>query len=140
VTTKVATDSEIKPDKRWISVMFYVIAITFNLCLVAQLLTVGIAYFDNPAWWNIHIGLVRGYGGLSIVLWGISLIAQFFRKIKYLSAALSILIGLQFASIHLKTPLHLEIFHPLIGFSLFYVSSSLVHATSRTLSSKAERT
>jgi len=30
--------------------------------------------------------------------------------------------------------LHLEILHPLIGFTLFYVSSSLVHRVSPTLS------
>jgi hypothetical protein len=43
-----------------------------------------------------------------------------------------VLLGLQFASIHLKTPFHLEILHPLIGFSLFYISSSLVHHVSRS--------
>jgi hypothetical protein len=139
VTIKVATNLETETDKRWISVTFYVIAIIFNLCLVAQLLTVGVAYFNNPSWWNIHICLVRGYGGLSVVLWGISLIAQFNSKIKNLATALSVLTILQFASIHLKTPLHLEIFHPLIGFSLFYMSSSLVHAISRILLSQPQQ-
>ncbi|MEG4144593.1 DUF6220 domain-containing protein [Microcoleus sp. Pol12B5] len=131
------TSSEIDRDRtpiRWIQLGFYVTSIIFNLCLIAQLLTVGVAYFNNPAWWDIHIWLVRGYSGLSLVLLGWSFIAPFSRRIRHLAASLPVLFGLQFASIHLKTPLHLEILHPLIGFTLLYFSSSLVHSISRTLS------
>ncbi|MEG4627703.1 DUF6220 domain-containing protein [Microcoleus sp. w1-18aA5] len=131
------TSSEIEPDctpTRGILISFYVTSIIFNLCLIAQLLTVGVAYFNNPAWWDIHIWLVRGYSGLSLVLLGWSFIAPFSRRIRHLAASLPVLLGLQFASIHLKTPLHLEILHPLIGFTSLYVSSSLVHSISRTLS------
>jgi Family of unknown function (DUF6220) len=120
---------------RWMAIGFYATSIVFNLCLIAQLLTVGVAYFNNPAWWNIHVWLVRGYGGLSLVLLGWSFIAPFSRRIRHLATSLPVLLGLQFASIHLKSPLHLEILHPLIGFTLLYVSSSLVHHISRTLSS-----
>ena len=120
---------------RWRATGFYATSIVFNLCLICQLLTVGVAYFNNPAWWNIHVLLVRGYGGLSLVLLGWSSIAPFSRRIRHLAASLPVLLGLQFASIHLKSPLHLEILHPLIGFTLLYVSSSLVHRISRILSS-----
>ncbi|MEG5000424.1 DUF6220 domain-containing protein [Microcoleus sp. B4-D4] len=120
---------------RWMAIGFYTTSIIFNLCLISQLLTVGVAYFNNPGWWNIHVWLVRGYGGLSLVLLGWALIAPFSRRIRHLAASLPVLLGLQFASIHLKSPLHLEILHPLIGFTLLYVSSSLVHHLSRTLSS-----
>ncbi|MEG3968073.1 DUF6220 domain-containing protein [Microcoleus sp. T2B6] len=129
---------EIEPDRtptRGILISFYVTSIIFNVCLIAQLLTVGVAYFHNPAWWNIHVWLVRGYSGLSLVLLGWSFIAPFSRRIRHLAASLPILLGLQFSSIHLKSPLHLEILHPLIGFTLLYVSSSLVHRISSTLSS-----
>ncbi|MEG3874514.1 MULTISPECIES: DUF6220 domain-containing protein [unclassified Microcoleus] len=119
---------------RGILISFYVTSIIFNVCLIAQLLTVGVAYFHNPAWWNIHLWFVRGYSGLSLVLLGWSLIAPFSRRIRHLAASLPILLGLQFSSIHLKSPLHLEILHPLIGFTLLYVSSSLVHSIGRTLS------
>jgi hypothetical protein len=51
-----------------------------------------------------------------------------------------LLLGLQIASIHLKSPLHLEVLHPLIGFTLLYVSSSLVHTTSRIVLPKAQLT
>ncbi|MEG4487171.1 DUF6220 domain-containing protein [Microcoleus sp. D2_18a_B4] len=132
------TSSEIEPDRtptRGILISFYVTSIIFNVCLIAQLLTVGVAYFNNPAWWNIHVWLVRGYSGLSLVLLGWSFIAPFSRRIRHLAASLPILLGLQFSSIHLKSPLHLEILHPLIGFTLLYVSSSLVHRISSTLSS-----
>jgi hypothetical protein len=44
------------------------IAVLFNFCLIAQLLTVGLAVFDDPTWWNIHVLLVRGYGGLVVLL------------------------------------------------------------------------
>lgn len=118
----------------WVQIGFYVTSIVFNLCLIAQLLTVGVAYFHDPTWWNIHVWLVRGYSGLSLVILGWSFIAPFPRKISYLAVGLVILLGLQFASIELKTPLQLEIFHPLIGFTLLYVSSSLVHTISRSLS------
>jgi len=110
---------------------FYATSIAFNLCLVAQVLTVGVAAFDDPAWWTVHVWLVRGYSGLSLVLLGGSLIVPFSDKIRSLAASLPVLLGLQFCSIHLKTPLHLEVFHPLVGFTLFYVSSSLVHRVSR---------
>ena len=131
------TTSEIERERtptHWVQIGFYTTSIVFNLCLIAQLLTVGVAYFNDPSWWNIHVWLVRGYGGLSLILWGWSSLAPFSRKIRHLAATLPVLLGLQFVSIHLKTPLHLEVFHPLIGFSLLYVSSTLVHSTSRILS------
>ena len=119
---------------RWIQIGFYTTSIVFNLCLIAQLLTVGVAYFNDPAWWTIHVWLVRGYGGLSFLLLGGSFITPFSNTIRSLAVSLPVLLGLQFASIHLKSPLHLEILHPLIGFMLLYVSSSLVHHVARTLS------
>ncbi len=119
----------------WTRIGFYATSIAFNMGLIAQLLTVGVAYFNNPAWWNIHVWLVRGYSGLSLVLLIWAFIAPFSRKVRYLCASLPILLGFQFASIYLKSPLHLEILHPLIGFTLLYVSSSLVHSTSRFFSS-----
>lgn len=129
------TNSEIeRAPTRWIQIGFYATSIVFNLCLIAQLLTVGVAYFNDLAWWTIHVWLVRGYSGLSFLLLGGSLIAPFSDKIRFLAVSLPVLLGLQFASIHLKSPLHLEVLHPLIGFTLLYVSSSLVHRASRTLS------
>jgi hypothetical protein len=53
-----------------------------------------------------------------------------------LATSLSVLLVFQFCSIHFKTPLHLEVLHPLIGFTLFYVSSSLVHRVSREVFNK----
>jgi hypothetical protein len=117
---------------------FYATSIVFNLCLLAQVLTVGVAYFDDPGWWAVHVWLVRGYGGLSLVLLGGSLLVPFSNKIRSLAASLPVLLGLQFATIHLNTPLHLEVLHPLIGFTLFYVSSSLVHRVSREVSNKPD--
>lgn len=131
------TNSEIgshRTPTRWIQIGFYATSIVFNVCLIAQLLTVGVAYFNDPAWWDIHVWLVRGYSGLSLILLGWSFIAPFSPKIRYLALSLPVLLGLQFASIHLRTSLHLEVLHPLIGFALLYVSSSLVHSISRSLS------
>lgn len=123
-----------RADRSAMQVGFYVTSVIFNLCLIAQLLTVGIAYFISPAWWNIHVWLVRGYSGLSLLLLGWLFITPFSPQIQRLTASLPVLLGLQFLSIHLKSPLHLEILHPLIGFSLLYVSSSLVHRVWRSLS------
>lgn len=117
---------------------FYATSIIFNVCLIAQVLTVGVAYFTAPAWWNIHVWLVRGYSGLSLILLAGSLIAPFSDTIRSLAASLPVLLGFQFCSIHLKTPLHLEVLHPLIGFTLFYVSSSLVHRVSREVFNKSD--
>jgi heme A synthase len=44
-----------------------------------------------------------------------------------------VLLGLQFLTIHLKTPVPLAVLHPLIGFALFSVSTTLVHRVSRYL-------
>jgi hypothetical protein len=122
----------------WMQTSFYATSIVFNLCLIVQVLTVGVAYFTDPTWWAVHIWLVRGYSGLSLILLGGSLIAPFSDRVRSLCASLPVLLGLQFCSIHLKTPLHLEILHPLIGFTLFYVSSSLVHHVSREVFNKSD--
>ena len=122
----------------WVKLGFYATSILFNVCLIVQVLTVGVAYFTNPAWWNIHVWLVRGYGGLSLILLTGALIAPFSNRVRSLTASLPVLLGLQFCSIHLKTPLHLEVLHPLIGFTLFYVSSSLVHRVSRDVFNKPD--
>ena len=124
-------------DKSWVELGFYAISIIFNVCLIAQVLTVGVAYFTDPAWWNIHVWLVRGYGGLSLILLAGSLMAPFSARIRSLTASLPVLLGFQFCSIHLKTPLHLEVLHPLIGFTLLYVSSSLIHHVSREVFNKS---
>jgi Family of unknown function (DUF6220) len=129
------TNSEIeRTPTHWVQIGFYATSIVFNLCLIAQLLTVGIAYFYDPAWWDIHVWLVRGYSSLSLILLGGSFVIPFSRRIRSLSVSLPVLLGLQFASIHIETPLHLEILHPLIGFTVLSVSSSLVHRVRRSLS------
>ncbi|BAY78047.1 hypothetical protein NIES25_45170 [Nostoc linckia NIES-25] len=115
----------------WVKRSFYATSILFNVCLIAQILTVGVAYFIDPGWWNIHVWLVRGYSGLSLILLAGLSIAPFSKPIRSLVASLPVLLGLQFCTIHLKTPLHLEVLHPLIGFTLFYISSNLVHRVSR---------
>lgn len=122
----------------WVKIGFHSTSIIFNVCLIAQVLTVGVAYFTDPAWWNLHVRLVRGYSGLSLVLLAGSLIAPFLNAIRSLAASLPVLLGIQFCSIYLKTPLHLEVLHPLIGFTLFYVSSSLVHRASREVFNKPD--
>jgi len=135
------TNPEIDCDRtpaRWVQLGFYTTSIVFNLCLIAQVLTVGVAYFTDPTWWEVHVWLVRGYSGLSLILLGGSLIAPFSNRIRSLAASLPVLLGLQFCSIHLKTPLHLEVLHPLIGFTLFYVSSSLVHRLSHEVFNKSD--
>lgn len=130
-------NSEIERDRtpmRWMPIGFYATSVVFNLCLIAQLLTVGVAYFVNPAWWDIHVWLVRGYSGLSLLLLGWSLVTRFSPQIQRLTASLPVLLGLQFLTIHLKTPFHLEVLHPLIGFTLVFISLSLVHSVGRILS------
>lgn len=116
---------------------FYAISVLFNICLIAQVLTVGVAYFTAPTWWNVHVWLVRGYSGLSLILFSIALLVTFPKPIRLLTASLPVLLGFQFFSIHLKTPLHLEVLHPLIGFTLFYLSSNLVHRVSREVFNKS---
>ncbi len=136
--TKTSEINRAIADTSWVKLSFYGTAIVFNVCLIAQVLTVGMAYFSNPAWWNIHVWLVRGYGGLLLILLAGSLITPFSRRIRSLTVSLPLLLGFQFCSIHLKTPLHLEVLHPLIGFALFYISTSLVHRVSREVFSKSD--
>jgi hypothetical protein len=115
----------------WVQIGFHAIAVFFNLCLIAQVLTVGLAYFYNPEWWQIHIWLVRGYGGVSLILLGWVFLNLFPGRVRSLAAGLPVLLGLQFLTIHLKSPLPLSMLHPLIGFTLFSVSTTLVHRTQR---------
>lgn len=127
-----------RASPQWIQTGFYATSIVFNLCLIAQVFTVGVAYFNDPAWWNVHVWLVRSYSGLSLILLGGSLSFPYSDRIRVLTVSLPLLLGLQFASIHLKSLLHLEVLHPLIGFTLFYISSSLVHRVSREVFNKSD--
>jgi Family of unknown function (DUF6220) len=112
---------------RWTQKGFLAIAILFNFCLIAQLLTVGLAIFDDPAWWNLHVLLVRGYSGLVALLLAGLFVNSFPQKIKMLTAGLVTLLMLQFITGHLNHSFHLGVLHPLLGFSLFTSSTTLVH-------------
>lgn len=116
---------------------FYVVTVVFNLCLGVQLLTAGIAYFENPSWWQAHVWLVRGYSGLSLVLVVWAYRAAFSRRIRILTVSMPVLLGVQFLTIHWHPPflpLSLAIVHPLVGFFLVSVSSTLVHRAWRIVS------
>ncbi len=115
---------------RWIQISFLIAAVLFNLCLIIQIFSVGLAYFYNSDWWNLHIWLVRGYGGLSLILLIWVFLVPFPRRVRNLTASMPVLLGLQFLTIHLHTSFPLAVFHPLIGFSLFSISTTLVHRTS----------
>ncbi|MBD1996927.1 hypothetical protein H6G00_09885 [Leptolyngbya sp. FACHB-541] len=124
----------------WKLMGFFILVVIFNLCLNAQVLTVGLAYFYHPEWWKMHVWLVRGYSGLSLILliWAYRITLP--RRVRSLTASLPVLLGLQFLTIHLKTPVPLAIAHPLIGFTLFSVSTTLVHRVSRFLFPKEDET
>ncbi len=130
----------LQTSPRWSQIGFYMISVLFNLCLMIQVFTVGLAYFYSPGWWNAHVWLVRGYSGLSLILLGWAFLVPFSSRIRGLTASLPALLGLQFFTIHVKTPLHLDVLHPLIGFTLFLISSTLVHRVWRSLSAKDEPT
>ncbi len=115
---------------RFSIVGFYVVTVLFNLCLGVQLLTAGVAYFENPGWWEAHVWLVRGYGSLSLVLLVWAYRVAFPRRIRILTVSMPVLLGLQFLTIHWHPPflpVSLAIAHPLVGFLLVSVSSTLVH-------------
>jgi hypothetical protein len=114
-------------SRSWTQIAFLMIAVLFNLCLIAQLLTVGLAVFDDPTWWNIHVLLVRGYSGLVVLLLAGLLVNPFPQRIKMLTAGLAIILVLQFITGHLNPSFHLGVLHPLLGFSLFTSSTTLVH-------------
>ncbi|MEO0491288.1 MAG: DUF6220 domain-containing protein [Cyanobacteria bacterium P01_A01_bin.123] len=120
---------------------FFSFAVLFNLCLTAQVLTVGLAYFYSPGWWQAHVWLVRGYSGLSLILLAWAYGMPFSQRIRALTISFPILLGLQFLTIHTPSPLPfpLAIFHPLIGFSLFTASSTLVHRMWRILKSNKSK-
>ncbi|MCL1474443.1 DUF6220 domain-containing protein [Argonema antarcticum] len=48
------------------------------------------AYFYHPEWWNVHVWLVRGYCGLSLILpiWAYSL--PFSPKVRRLTVSLPV--------------------------------------------------
>jgi len=120
---------------------FYSLAVLFNLCLVAQVLTAGLADFAHPDWWNTHVWLVRSYSGLSLALLIWVYRVPFPQRIRMLTLSLSVLLGLQFLSIHplLSLPIPLAILHPLIGFTLFYASTNLVHRVRQLLKPRNEK-
>lgn len=112
---------------------FFAAAILFNLCLAIQVLTVGLAYFYDSHWWTVHVWLVRAYGGLSLLIAAIAWYFSLPHRVKALALSLPILLGLQFLTIHLQTPVPLAVLHPLIGFSLFSASTTLVHRVGNLL-------
>ena len=114
-------------QRRWVQTSFLAVAVLFNLCLVAQLLTVGLAVFSDASWWQVHVWLIRGYAGLAVLLLLGTFVAPFSRRIQALTKAIVILLFLQFATAHIQQPLPLGVLHPLIGFTLFTTSTTLVH-------------
>lgn len=114
---------------------FYIVAVLFNLCLVIQVMTVGLAYFDHPSWWDTHVWLARSSSGLSLVLLVWAYQSPFSRRIRLLSLSLPILLGLQFLTMYAQLPLPIPgaAFHPLLGFSLFSASTTLVHRVGHLL-------
>ena len=131
-----------EPRKPQLSIVgFYAVAILFNICLSVQVLTAGIAYFENPSWWQAHVWLVRGYSGLSLVLLGWAYTTPFPQRIRILTVSMPILLGLQFLTIHWRPPflpVSLAVIHPLVGFFLVSVSSALVHRVWRIVSSRQD--
>ncbi|MCL1469889.1 DUF6220 domain-containing protein [Argonema antarcticum] len=132
--TASSSSDGVQASERQSQMFFYIVAVLFNLCSIAQVLTVGLAHFYNPEWWNTHVWLVRGYSGLSLILLVWVYWVPFSRRVRSLTVSLPVLLGLQFLTIHLKFPLPLGILHPLIGFALFSASTSLVHRVWRTIS------
>ena len=132
--TLTSSSDGVQASLRQSQIFFYILAVLFNLCAIAQVLTVGLAYFYSPSGWNAHVWLVRGYSGLSIILlvWAYSI--PFSPKVRRLAVSLPVLLGLQFLTIHLKFPLPLAVLHPLIGFAMFSTSTSLVHRMWRVIS------
>ncbi|MBW4615328.1 MAG: hypothetical protein KME21_19045 [Desmonostoc vinosum HA7617-LM4] len=121
------SDDSVQASLRRSQLWFSRVASLFNICLLAQVLTVGIAYFHNPEWWKIHIWLVRGYSWLSLLLLVWVFLNPFPQRVRSLTVSMPVLLGMQFLTIHLKSSLPLAVLHPLIGFMLFSVSTTLVH-------------
>jgi len=136
--TITSSSDSVQTSTNWSQLWFSYVASLFNLCLVAQVLTVGLAYFYKAEWWNVHVWLVRGYGGLSLLLLVWVYLSPFPQRVRSLTASMPVLLGLQFLTIHLKTPIPLAVLHPLIGFSLFSVSTTLVHRSRRVVFPKPD--
>jgi Family of unknown function (DUF6220) len=132
------TDDVRLPIRHWSQIGLYVVALLFNICLIAQVLTVGFAEFYSSEWWRVHTWLVRGYSGLSLVLLAGVFWISFPRRIRNLTISLPVLLGLQFLTIRLKSSLHLDVLHPLIGFTLVSVSATLIHRLHHTIPSSIE--
>lgn len=135
MTTSFGADG-VQPPTRWLALAFLTLAVLFNLCLVAQLLTVGLAIFYSSWWWNIHVWLVRGYGGLAVVLLLWVYLSPFPERVRSLTASMPVFLGLQFLTIHLMLPL--KVLYPLGGFMLFSVSTTLVHHAQRIAFPKSD--
>lgn len=136
--TQTSFDADPQPLPRSIQIVFFTLVVLFNFCLIIQVLTVGLAFFYNPEWWKIHVWLVRGYAGLTPILLGLVYLSPFPQRVQSLTTSIPILLGLQFLTIHLKTALPLGVLHPLIGFTLFSVSTTLVHHTQHVVFAKTE--
>jgi copper chaperone CopZ len=128
---------KLNQTRHWAAIAFFILVVFFNICLNLQVLTVGLAYFYNPEWWNVHVWLVRGYSGVSLILLAGVYSMPFPRRVRSLTSSMPILLLLQFLTIHLKAPIPLAVVHPLIGFTLFTASTTLVHRVNRFLFPKA---
>ncbi|MEM6869255.1 MAG: DUF6220 domain-containing protein [Cyanobacteria bacterium P01_C01_bin.121] len=131
---------EADDGKSWGQVGFLAMAILFNLCLVAQLLTVGLAVFSDASWWQVHVWLVRGYGGMAVLLLMGLFVTPFPKRVQTLTKTIVILLLFQFATAHIQQPLPLGVLHPLTGFTLFTTSTTLVHRAMSFVMGHSEKT
>ncbi|MCP6760307.1 MAG: DUF6220 domain-containing protein [Fischerella sp. CENA71] len=135
-----SSSNTVRTSTYWIQIAFFSVVVLFNVCLNLQVLSVGLAYFSDPEWWKVHVWLVRGYSGLALLLLGLVFLSPFPKRVRGLTVSMPILLILQFSTIHLNLPLPLplSVLHPLIGFSLFSASTTLVHRTQRFIFPKPD--
>ena len=119
---------------------FYILAILLNFCLAAQVLTVGLAQFGDPTWWNTHVLLVRGYSILPLIMVALVYIFPFPKRVRVLTTIMPVLLLLLFGTAHVPLPslLPVAILHPLLGFAIFSMSSTIIHRVGHLVKEQKE--
>jgi hypothetical protein len=119
-----AQRGEISARERWGRWAFTGIAWIFAACVAAQVFLAGMATFAGPTWWTTHTSFVHLFEPLPVLMLIAAFVGGLSARLKWLSAAAFVLIGLQYALIQLSAAAdrpELAALHPVNALAIFWL-------------------
>jgi hypothetical protein len=103
---------------------FTVLAWLFAACVAIQVFFAGLAIFAGPNWWTSHTTFVHLIELLPLLMLVAAFVGKLPPRLRWLSLAAFVMIGLQYATIALGVP-ELTALHPVNALLIFWLAIHL---------------